>query len=259
MRHLLTALILAPLAALHAADTPSLQPPQHLAAPKPEHAVTNRAFTGIPSMAVAPKGRLWATWYAGVTPAEDAKDDYLTAFRALAEVGDYFVVNVSSPNTPGLRDLQAPEALRGILRPLVAEARARGGKPILLKLAPDLADEDVDALATLAREEGLAGLVLANTTISREAVAGEPNAGEAGGLSGPPLKARMLALVARVHRSHGAALPIVAAGGLETVDDVRAALTAGATLVQLYTAFVYGGPGLPGRLHRALAATARAS
>lgn len=188
------------------------------------------------------------------TPSEQAADDYLAAFRALAEVGDYFVVNVSSPNTPGLRDLQAPAALRAILRPLVAEAKARGGRPILLKLAPDLPDEDIDELAALARAEGLAGLVLANTTIGRPGLEGEPNAKEGGGLSGPPLKARMLALVARVHATHGDALPIVAAGGIESADDVRAALAAGASLVQLYTAFVYGGPLLPSRLHRALAA-----
>ncbi len=186
------------------------------------------------------------------TSATDAAADYLAAFRTLADVGDYFVVNVSSPNTPGLRDLQAPAALREILRPLVTEARARGGRPILLKLAPDLADEEIDELAALARAEGLAGLVLANTTIGRAGAEGERNAAQAGGMSGPPLKARMLQLVARVHAAHGAALPIVAAGGIESADDVRAALAAGASLVQLYTAFVYGGPLLPARLHRAL-------
>ncbi len=188
------------------------------------------------------------------TPAERAVDDYVAAFGALADAGDYFVVNVSSPNTPGLRDLQAPEALRTILRPLVAEARARGGKPVLLKLAPDLADEDVDALSDLARDEGLAGLVLANTTVGRPTAEAEAVAKEAGGMSGPPLLPRTLALLARVHRRHGAALPLVGVGGLSSAEDAYAMIRAGATLVQAYTGFIYGGPGFARRVSRGLAA-----
>ncbi len=186
------------------------------------------------------------------TPAERAAEDYLAAFDALADVGDYFVVNVSSPNTPGLRDLQAPEALRSILEPLVAAAQARGGKPVLLKLAPDLADEDVDALSDLAREVGLAGLILANTTIGRPTAEGEPVAKEAGGMSGAPLLGRALALVSRVYLRHGSRLPIIGVGGIFDADDAWRMIRAGATLVQGYTGFIYGGPGYAHRIERGL-------
>lgn len=177
------------------------------------------------------------------TPAANAADDYLIAFEALADLGDYFVVNVSSPNTPGLRDLQAPEALGAILRPLVAASRQRGNKPILLKLAPDLADEDIDALAKLAVDVGLAGLILANTTIGRPGAEREPVAKEAGGMSGAPLYPRALAIVSRVYRLVGDRLPIVAVGGIFDGDDAWKMIRAGATLVQGYTGFIYGGPG----------------
>lgn len=176
------------------------------------------------------------------TPAERAADDYLAAFEALADLGDYFVVNVSSPNTPGLRDLQAPAALRGILRPLVEAAARRGGKPILLKLAPDLADEDIDALADLAVEERLSGLILANTTLGRPTAENEETAKQAGGMSGAPLLPRALSLVARVRRRLGDRLPIVGVGGIFTAEDAYRMIRAGATLVQGYTGFIYGGP-----------------
>src|SRR5690606_22550983 len=123
--------------------------------------------------------------------------DYLETFEALADIGDYFVVNVSSPNTPGLRALQEPEALRAILLPLKERA---GGKPVLLKLAPDLADESIDELADLALEFGIDGLVLANTTITRTGAEDEPLAKEAGGMSGAPLLERAVALVERTYR-----------------------------------------------------------
>ncbi len=164
-------------------------------------------------------------------------------------MGDYFVVNVSSPNTPGLRDLQAPEALRAILRPLVHAAK---GKPVLLKLAPDLADEDVDALADLALAEGLAGLILANTTIGRPTAENTPAAKEAGGMSGAPLLPRSLALVARVRRRLGTRLPIIGVGGIFTADDAWRMIRAGATLVQGYTGFIYGGPGYAAAIERGL-------
>lgn len=177
------------------------------------------------------------------TPADAAPADYLTAFRRLADCGDYFVVNVSSPNTPGLRDLQAPAALEAILRPLLDEARAHGGKPVLLKLAPDLADEDVDALSDLARDLGVAGLILANTTLARPEAEAETLSREAGGMSGAPLLPRTLQLVRRVRQRHGDALPIVAVGGVMGADDAWQLIRAGAVLVQSYTGFVYGGPG----------------
>ncbi len=188
------------------------------------------------------------------TPAERAVDDYLLAFRALADCGDYFVVNVSSPNTPGLRDLQAPAALEGILRPLMDEVRARGGKPVLLKLAPDLADEDVDALADLALSLGLAGLILANTTIGRPQAEDEPNSKEAGGMSGGPLLPRTLQIVRRIRRRCGDRLPIVGVGGVMTGDDAWKLIRAGAVLVQTYTGFIYGGPGFARTLQTELLA-----
>lgn len=174
------------------------------------------------------------------TPQERAVDDYLAVLAAMHELGDYFVINVSSPNTPGLRDLQRSAALAPIVRAVVGGA---GGKPVLVKLAPDLADEEVGELAALARDEGAAGLVLANTTVRRDLVADEPRAAEAGGLSGPPLRQRALELVRRVHREHGTALPLVGVGGVESPAHLVALLRAGASLVQGYTGFVYGGPG----------------
>lgn len=186
------------------------------------------------------------------TPAERAPDDYLLAFEATADVGDYFVVNVSSPNTPGLRALQNPESLAAILRPLLAAAKARGGKPVLLKLAPDLADEDVDAAADLAVELGVAGLILANTTIGRPTAETEPVAREAGGMSGAPLFPRALALVARIHRRVGDRLPIVGVGGISSAEDAYRMIRAGASLVQAYTGWIYGGPFFARRVNRGL-------
>jgi len=188
-----------------------------------------------------------------VTSAEDAPDDYLRAYEVLAAGGDYFVVNVSSPNTPGLRDLQAPDALRAILRPLVAAA-SRAKKPVLLKLAPDLADESIDELADLAVAEGLAGLVLANTTIGRPGAEGELAAAEAGGMSGAALLPRTIDVVARVRRRLGTRLAIVGVGGISSADDAWRVLRAGASLVQVYTGFIYGGPGLVRRIERGILA-----
>lgn len=173
------------------------------------------------------------------TPQELAWRDYLRAYEALEEVGDYFVVNVSSPNTPGLRDLQAPEALRAILAPLRERSR---GKPLLLKLAPDLADEAIDELADLSLELGLDGLILANTTIARPTAEAEPVAKEAGGMSGPPLFPRALELVRRVHARTGGSIPLIGVGGITTAEDAYAMIRAGASLVQSYTGFVYEGP-----------------
>lgn len=188
------------------------------------------------------------------TPPDRAGDDYVAGLEELWDVADYFVINVSSPNTPGLRDLQAPAALLSIVPPVMAAARRRGGKPVLLKLAPDLADEDVDAISDLALAEGLAGVILANTTVRRPEVEGLAGAAQAGGLSGPPLLPRALALVARVRRRHGASLPVVGCGGVTTGEDAYRMLRAGAVLVQAYTGFVYRGPLFARRVARELLA-----
>lgn len=181
-----------------------------------------------------------------VTPADEAVADYVTSARAVAPHADYLVVNVSSPNTPGLRDLQATEALRPILAAVqeAANAAARREVPVLVKIAPDLADGDVDAVARLAVDLGLAGVVATNTTIAHDH--------GAGGLSGPPLHARAVEVVRRVREVLGPDPVVIGVGGVGSADDARDLLDAGATLVQAYTAFIYSGPAWPGRVNRAL-------
>jgi dihydroorotate dehydrogenase len=198
-------------------------------------------------------------------PDADAAADYAASARAVAAVADYVVVNVSSPNTPGLRDLQAADRLRPVLVAVRAELDAavsgrpqgpQGRVPLLVKIAPDLADADVDAVADLALELGLDGIIATNTTTSRDGLASpaaEVAAAGAGGLSGPPLRVRSLAVLRRLHARAGDRLVLIAAGGIETPDDAWERLQAGATLVQAYTAFVYGGPLWPRRMHAGLA------
>src|SRR6478736_6399810 len=196
-------------------------------------------------------------------PDAEAAADYAASARAVAAVADYVVVNVSSPNTPGLRDLQAAERLRPVLTEVRsaldgATGGAGGGRrvPLLVKIAPDLADADVDAVADLAMELGLDGVIATNTTISRDGLASpaaEVAAAGAGGLSGAPLRDRSLAVLRRLHERAGDRLVLVAVGGIETPDDAWERLQAGATLVQAYTAFVYSGPLCARRMHAGLA------
>jgi dihydroorotate dehydrogenase len=198
-----------------------------------------------------------------LVPDEAAAADYAASARAVAEVADYVVVNVSSPNTPGLRDLQAADRLRPVLVAVreALEASAGGRRvPLLVKIAPDLADADVDAVADLALELGLDGIIATNTTVSRDGLASPASqvaAAGAGGLSGPPLRARALAVLVRLRARAGDRLVLIAAGGIETPDDAWDRLQAGATLVQAYTAFIYGGPLWPRRMHAGLARRAR--
>jgi dihydroorotate dehydrogenase len=192
-------------------------------------------------------------------PDADAAADYAASARAVAAVAGYVVVNVSSPNTPGLRDLQAADRLRPVLVAVrsALDAAVPGRRvPLLVKIAPDLADADVDAVADLALELGLDGIIATNTTVSRDGLASpaaEVAAAGAGGLSGPPLRARSLAILRRLHARAGDRLVLIAVGGIETPDDAWERLRAGATLVQAYTAFVYGGPLWPRRMHAGLA------
>jgi dihydroorotate dehydrogenase len=192
-------------------------------------------------------------------PDADAAADYAASARAVAAVAGYVVVNVSSPNTPGLRDLQAADRLRPVLVAVrsALDAAVPGRRvPLLVKIAPDLADTDVDAVADLALELGLDGIIATNTTVSRDGLASpaaEVAAAGAGGLSGPPLRARSLAILRRLHARAGDRLVLIAVGGIETPDDAWERLRAGATLVQAYTAFVYGGPLWPRRMHAGLA------
>ena len=181
-----------------------------------------------------------------VTPLENAAEDYAESFRALRGHGDYFVVNVSSPNTPGLRDLQAVDQLCGILRALRRENTE--GKPLLVKIAPDLAEEDIDAVVAAGEQEGVAGWIATNTTIDHSSV--PAGCDEQGGLSGEPLRERATRVVRRV--AARATRPVIGVGGISDTDSAREKLSAGASLVQLYTGLVYHGPGLPRRIVRGL-------
>jgi dihydroorotate dehydrogenase len=189
---------------------------------------------------------------------DEAVLDYVRGAHLVADVADYVVVNVSSPNTPGLRDLQAVGKLRPILsavRSALDEASPRRRVPLLVKIAPDLTDADIDAIADLALDLRLDGIIATNTTISRAGLHDSAAAADAGpgGLSGAPLKARALEVLRRLHARTGDRLVLIAAGGIETPEDARDRLSAGATLVQAYTAFIYEGPLWPRRLQQGLA------
>jgi dihydroorotate dehydrogenase len=193
---------------------------------------------------------------------DEAVADYATSARLVADVADYVVVNVSSPNTPGLRDLQSADKLRPILdavRGALDEASPRRRVPLLVKIAPDLGDPDIDAVADLALDLGLDGIIATNTTISREGLRDSAAVADAGpgGLSGAPLKSRALEVLGRLHDRCGKRVTLIAAGGIETPADAEARLAAGATLLQAYTAFIYQGPFWPSRVQRGLAARLR--
>lgn len=186
-----------------------------------------------------------------VTPAEQAAGDYASSARLLGPLAGYLVVNVSSPNTPGLRDLQAVESLR----PILAAVQAETTTPVLVKIAPDLSDADVDAVADLACELGLAGIVATNTTISRAGLRtpGVEDLGP-GGVSGPPVARRSLAVLRRLHERVGGRLVLISVGGIETATDAWERITAGASLLQGYTGFVYGGGLWAKEIHDGIAA-----
>lgn len=192
-----------------------------------------------------------------VTPADKAVDDYRQCASVLGDLADFVVVNVSSPNTPGLRDLQAVESLRPIMGAVVDSTSS----PVLVKIAPDLSDEDVDAVADMAVEVGLAGIVATNTTISREGLktpADEVAAMGAGGISGLPLADRSLEVLQRLHARVGDKLVLVAVGGITTPEQAWERITAGASLLQGYTGLIYGGPDWIRDIHRGIAQQIRA-
>ena len=190
------------------------------------------------------------------TPNERAADDYVACFEALAEVVDYFVVNVSSPNTPNLRQLQEKKPLIELLQQVQARNLQRAvPRPLLLKIAPDLTDSQLDDILEIARETHLSGLVATNTTISRDnlaADAGYVASLGAGGLSGRPLRARATEVIRYLHQRSGGALPIIGSGGIHSATDALEKLAAGAALVQLYTGFIYEGPALVRRINEQL-------
>jgi dihydroorotate dehydrogenase len=188
-----------------------------------------------------------------VTPIEDAATDYLGSFRRLKELGDYFVINVSSPNTPNLRDLQAIEPLRIIFDTLQQENQGR--KPILVKIAPDLAWEDIAAVVELSQTYQLAGIIATNTTIDRSqltthlvAATGKKVTEEAGGISGAPVRQKSTEVIRFIHQQTGGSLPIIGVGGIFTADDAWEKITAGASLIQVYTGWTYNGPWMVDRI-----------
>lgn len=187
-----------------------------------------------------------------VVPAEEAAADYTASARLLGPLADFLVVNVSSPNTPGLRDLQAVESLRPLLQAVLDTVHI----PVLVKIAPDLSDEDVDAVADLAVELGLAGIVATNTTIARTGLhTSQARIDEigAGGLSGAPVAARSLEVLRRLHARVGDKLVLISVGGIETADQAWERILAGASLVQGYTGFIYGGPFYARKLNKGIA------
>lgn len=237
----------------------------------PDQAVLNRmGFNGKGAAALAE--RLQAAWRdrpcpipiginlgkSKITELATADEDYRQSFRLLKDCGDYFVVNVSSPNTPGLRSLQAAEQLAPILDALMTENQ--GEKPLLVKIAPDLDDEAIATVVDLARQYPLSGIIATNTTIQRTGLqtqilpkTGNPITEEAGGISGAPLRSRSTEVIRFVWNYTNGQLPIIGVGGIFSAEDAWEKITAGASLVQTYTGLVYEGPGMLRRINDGLA------
>jgi dihydroorotate dehydrogenase len=184
----------------------------------------------------------------------DAVADYALGVRRAAPLADYLVVNVSSPNTPGLRALQARAALAELLRAVLAARDASGARPpLLVKIAPDLTAAECADIAAVALAAGIDGIIVGNTTVARPPGLRSAAAREAGGLSGPPLYAPSTALLAEMYRLTAGRLPLIGAGGISSAADAYGKIRAGATLVQLYTALVFSGPALLGEIKAGLA------
>jgi dihydroorotate dehydrogenase len=189
--------------------------------------------------------------------SSDRNADYAEGVRRFWDVASYFTVNISSPNTPGLRDLQAPAALDELLTGVLAVkaemlAAGRPARAIVVKLAPDIAEEDLGAVAEVLLRRGVDGIAIGNTTLSRAGVRADPHAGEAGGVSGRPLFHRSTVMLARLYRLTEGRVPLIGIGGIDSGNAAIAKIEAGATLLQLYTGLVFEGPGLIGRIKRAL-------
>ena len=193
------------------------------------------------------------------TPLADAAADYVAVMRAVYPFADYLAVNLSSPNTPGLRELQGGRYLDALLAELVAESRALAAtagiapRPLWVKIAPDLSSVELDEVLAALLAAGVDGIIATNTTLARDGLR-DTGRGEGGGLSGRPLRQRSTELIAAIHQRTGGALPIIGVGGVASADDAREKLDAGAAVVQLYSALIYAGPRLPGRILRDLAA-----
>ncbi len=233
-----------------------------------EHeAIINRMGFNNPGIAAGVHNVRSAKSYAGVvgfnigknkdTPNENAADDYLECLREAFPVADYVAVNLSSPNTPGLRDLQGAEASARLLETLKREQQrlaTEHGKrvPLLFKVAPDLEEAQIHDLSRVFLDGGLDGLIATNTTLDRDRVVGHPRAAEAGGLSGKPVLEKSTAALEMFASHLGGSIPIIGVGGISSIEDAREKLRAGASLVQIYTSFVYQGPSLVRKLAREL-------
>jgi dihydroorotate dehydrogenase len=223
---------------------------------------------GLESMVKRLRGRYASVIIGGnigknkTTPNDEAIGDYVKCFEALYEVVDYFAVNVSSPNTPTLRELQDKEPLTALLSKLQDLNQAKSKpKPILLKIAPDLTDEQLIDIIDIVRDTKIHGVIATNTTISREGLKTDPSQiaeiGN-GGLSGKPLKNRSTEVIRFLHQKSGGEFPIIGVGGIHSAEDALEKLKAGASLVQLYTGFIYEGPGLVKEINKAIIADAQA-
>jgi dihydroorotate dehydrogenase len=241
---------------------PGNDKPRLFRLPSDEALINRMGFNNHGSKVVAARLELWQHTHGApriplginlgkskVTPLEDAPKDYIESLTKLWEYGDYFVINVSSPNTPGLRQLQDRGPLEELLRTVKDFAKARPvQKPIALKIAPDLTWEQIDEILELTEAHGIDALIATNTTIARDGLKTPIN--EAGGLSGQPLKARALEVLKYI--APKTRTPIISVGGIQTPRDVAERLEHGAKLVQLYTGFIYEGPMLPRTLARGL-------
>jgi len=233
----------------------------------PHEAIINRMGFNNPGIDAGVENVMASKNFAGIvgfnigknkdTPNENAADDYMICLRAAYPVADYIAVNLSSPNTPGLRDLQGSEASARLLDTLKREQQklaAEHGKyvPLLFKVAPDLEEQHIQDLARVFLNGGLDGLIATNTTLDRHAVAGHPQANEAGGLSGKPVRDKSTAVLASFASHFSKKVAIIGVGGISTVDDAKAKIEAGADLVQIYTSFIYQGPALVRALAKSL-------
>ena len=186
--------------------------------------------------------------------------DYPALYAALSPVADYVVVNVSSPNTPGLRQLQELDSLRPLLRAVRAEADRDTSRrvPLLVKIAPDLTREEVEGMAGVFLAQEIDGVIATNTTLAREAVAGLPHAAETGGLSGRPVREGATRVLRELHQALDGRLPLIGVGGIDDADSAGEKIAAGASLVQIYTGFIYQGPSVIARANAGIAEARRA-
>ena len=204
-----------------------------------------------------PTGTVFGANLGANKDTEDKAADYVAGLIRLKGLADYVTVNVSSPNTPGLRDLQGRAAMDDLLGRL-AEARAGDPAPVFLKIAPDLTAAEIGLIVEAAIDHGIDALIVSNTTLDRPQTLRSPHRDEAGGLSGAPLKARALAALRAAADAAGGRLPLIGVGGIESGADAYDRIRAGASAVQIYSALVYEGPGLVGRIKRDLAARLKA-